>query len=53
MDIKGEYISVYLPFSYGLNGKLIIVQKDSVRPLDVSSSEAMKFIVSGGVTHVD
>ncbi|HTB32189.1 MAG TPA: DUF502 domain-containing protein [Bacteroidia bacterium] len=53
MDIAKDMISVYLPFSYGLNGKLIIIHKDSVQPLDVSASEAMKFIVSGGVTHVD
>jgi uncharacterized membrane protein len=53
MSIDKDFISVYLPFSYGLNGKLIIVHKDSVKLLDVSSSEAMKFIVSGGVTHVD
>jgi uncharacterized membrane protein len=52
-DISAEYISVYLPFSYGLNGKLIIVQKDSVKPLDITPAEAMKFIISGGVTHVD
>ena len=53
MSIEKDLISVYLPFSYGLNGKLIIVHKDSVHPLDVSATEAMKFIVSGGVTHVD
>lgn len=53
MSIEKDFISVYLPFSYGLNGKLIIVHKDSVQPLDVSATEAMKFIVSGGVTHVD
>jgi uncharacterized membrane protein len=53
MSIEKDRISVYLPFSYGLNGKLIIVHKDSVQPLDVSSAEAMKFIISGGVTHVD
>jgi uncharacterized membrane protein len=53
MAIQGDFISVYLPFSYGLNGKLIILHKDSVQPLDVSPTEAMKFIISGGVTHVD
>ncbi len=53
MSIQGEMVSVYLPFSYGLNGKLVIMHKDSVQPLDVSAAEAMKFIVSGGVTHVD
>jgi uncharacterized membrane protein len=53
MSIEKDLISVYLPFSYGLNGKLIIIHKDSVQPLDVSATEAMKFIVSGGVTHVE
>lgn len=53
MSIKKDMVSVYLPFSYGLNGKLIIIHKDSIQPLDVSATEAMKFIVSGGVTNVD
>jgi uncharacterized membrane protein len=53
MSIAKDFISVYLPFSYGLNGKLIIVHKDSVQPMDASSTEVMKFIISGGVTHVD
>lgn len=53
MTIDKEYMAVYLPFSYGFSGKLIIVHKDSVTPLNVSSTEAMKFVVSGGVTHVD
>ena len=53
MSIDKDLISVYLPFSYGFNGKLIIIHKDSVQPLEASSTEVMKFIISGGVTHVD
>lgn len=53
MSIQKDLISVYLPFSYGLNGKLIIIHKDNVQPLDASATEVMKFIISGGVTHVD
>lgn len=53
MSIEKDMISVYLPFSYGLNGKLIIIHKDSIQRLDVSATEAMKFIVSGGVTQMD
>ena len=53
MAIEKEFISVYLPFSYGLSGKLIIVHKDSIQTLNVSGAEAMKFVISGGVTHVD
>ncbi len=53
MSIGTEYTAVYMPFSYGLSGKLIIVRKDNIQPLDATSAEAMKFVVSGGVTHVD
>lgn len=53
MSISNEYTAVYLPFSYGFSGKLLIVHKDNIAPLDASPTEAMKFIVSGGVTHVD
>jgi uncharacterized membrane protein len=53
MSIAKEYTAVYMPFSYGFSGKLLIVHKDNIVPLDASAAEAMKFVVSGGVTHVD
>lgn len=53
ISIGEEYTAVYMPFSYGFSGKLFIVRKDSIEPLDMKGSEAMKFVVSGGVTHVD
>lgn len=53
MSIGKEYTAVYLPFSYGFSGKLLIVPKENIAPLDATGAEAMKFIVSGGVTHVD
>ena len=53
MNIEKDYIAVYLPFSYGLSGKLLILHKDSVVPIDATATEVMKFVVSGGVTHVD
>lgn len=43
-------IAVYAPHSYAFSGDLYIVQKDNIKILNISSSEAMKFIVSGGVT---
>ncbi len=51
-DIKDK-IAVYLPLSYSFSGKLIIVPKEQISPLNADGSEAMKFIVSGGVTDVD
>jgi len=43
-------IAVYLPFSYQFAGELYLVPATSVRPANISGTEAMKFIVSGGVT---
>lgn len=44
-----EMISVYLPFSYGVMGNQLVVKKEDVEFVNVSASEMMKFIVSGGV----
>lgn len=52
LAIPGK-IAVYLPHSYNFSGNLFIVPAENVTPLDISSSEAMKFIVSGGVSGID
>jgi uncharacterized membrane protein len=43
-------VAVYLPWSYTFTGELIIVPIEQVTPIDISSTEAMKFVVSGGVS---
>ncbi len=49
-----EYISVYVPSSYAFSGQLYFVKRDRVRTIpDVSSTEAMKFAISGGVTSLE
>lgn len=50
--IKDKY-AVYLPYSYSFSGRLVIVPKEQVTSLNAEGSEAMKFIVSGGVTDVE
>jgi uncharacterized membrane protein len=45
-----EHVAVYLPQSYNFAGNLVIVPRDAIRPLSVSSGEVMTFIVSGGVS---
>jgi uncharacterized membrane protein len=45
-------VAVYMPHSYNFSGELFLVPADQVSPLDIPSAEAMKFIVSGGVTRV-
>lgn len=46
-------VAVYFPHSYNFSGELFIVPAELVTPLDVPSSEAMKFIVSGGIIRID
>ncbi len=48
-----DKIAVYLPMSYSFSGRLIVVPKTQVTILNIEGSEAMKFIVSGGVTEID
>lgn len=51
LNIKDK-VAVYFPHSYNFSGEMFIVPKEHIRSLDIPSSEAMKFIVSGGVTKV-
>ncbi len=44
------YVAVYIPHSYNFSGDLYIVPKDVITPLNLSGTEVMKFIISGGVT---
>jgi uncharacterized membrane protein len=45
-----DHVAVYFPQSYNFAGNLLIFPKEQVQPLDVESSEAMAFLVSGGVS---
>ena len=44
-----DHIAVYVPQSYNFAGNVIIFPKSAVTPLEIPASEAMTFIVSGGV----
>lgn len=50
--IKDKY-AVYLPYSYSFSGRLVIVPKEQITALNIDGGDAMKFIISGGVTDVD
>ncbi|MBE0654950.1 MAG: DUF502 domain-containing protein, partial [Bacteroidales bacterium] len=47
LGIKDK-VSVYFPHSYNFSGEMFIVPREHVRPIDMSPSDAMKFVVSGG-----
>jgi len=44
-----DHVAVYFPQSYNFAGNVLLFPKEVVKPLDIESSEAMTFIVSGGV----
>jgi len=44
-----DHVAVYLPQSYNFTGNVLLFPKEAVKLLDIESSEAMTFIVSGGV----
>jgi uncharacterized membrane protein len=45
-----ESVAVYIPQSFNFSGNVIIVPRDQVAALQIESSQAMAFIVSGGVS---
>lgn len=45
-----DYVAVYLPQSYNFAGNVLLFPKEAVKPLDIESSQAMAFVVSGGVS---
>jgi uncharacterized membrane protein len=48
-----EHVCVYVPHSYAFSGVTYFVKQDRIKIIkDVNSTDAMKFIVSGGVTDV-
>lgn len=48
-----EDVAVYFPFSYSFTGQLVILPATRVKPIDKSAADMMKFVVSGGVSHLD
>ena len=53
LNIKKGKVLVYLPHSYAFSGQLFVVDRSYIKPIDSSSAEIMKLIVSGGVTEID
>jgi uncharacterized membrane protein len=49
LDEKNK-VAVYFPHSYNFSGELFIVPKANIKPVNINSSDVMKFIVSAGLT---
>jgi len=52
IGIEGK-VAVYFPFSYNISGILYFVPAARIKPVNISPAEAMKFILSGGVSEMD
>ncbi|WP_316789894.1 DUF502 domain-containing protein [Pedobacter frigoris] len=50
IGLPGESI-VYFPFSYSFAGQVYVVKNEKIKPLKMSAPDAMKLVVSGGVSH--
>jgi uncharacterized membrane protein len=49
LNVKDK-VAVYFPHSYNFSGELFIVPKENVKPVNLNPAEAMKFIVSAGIS---
>jgi uncharacterized membrane protein len=49
-----EYVAVYIPMSYSIAGNVYLLPRNRVRTItNITSTEAMKFAISGGVTELE
>jgi uncharacterized membrane protein len=48
-----DFVAVYVPMAYSVAGNVYIIPKERIRPItNISSTQTMKFAVSGGVTEM-
>jgi uncharacterized membrane protein len=53
-EMGAEHVGVYVPQAYNFAGQLYILPRHKVRRIDhLTSGEAMKYAVTGGVVHLD
>lgn len=52
LDLEGEVI-VYFPYSYSFAGQIVVVDAKHVTKLNISATDAMKLVVSGGVSGLE
>jgi len=52
LGIDAQKVAVYAPHSYNFSGNVYIVPTKNITPLNVEASEAMKFVVSGGMVKI-
>ncbi|TJZ53637.1 DUF502 domain-containing protein [Sphingobacterium olei] len=51
LGLKDEVV-VYFPYSYSFAGQVVVVKNERVHKLDMNATDAMKLVVSGGVSGI-
>jgi uncharacterized membrane protein len=53
-EMGAEHVSVYVPQAYNFAGQLYILPRNKVKKINhLTSGDAMKYAVTGGVVHID
>ncbi|MGJ1204841.1 DUF502 domain-containing protein [Sphingobacterium lactis] len=52
IGLEGEVV-VYFPYSYSVAGQVVVVESSKVKKLNLSATDAMKLVVSGGVSGLE
>lgn len=45
-------VAVYVPHSYAFSGELFLVEKEQIEYLEISTSDALRLILSGGLANI-
>jgi len=53
MGISKDKVSVYIPYSFSFMGTVYIVPAKNVTKLEIKPQDALKFVVSGGVSKTE
>jgi uncharacterized membrane protein len=49
-DTSGEYVAVYFPMSYQIGGYTILLPRESLQPIDMTTEQALRFAVTAGMS---
>lgn len=47
---EGDTVAVYLPMSYQVGGYTVMISRSVLRPVDMSVEQAMRFVLTAGMT---
>lgn len=46
---EGDRVAIYIPLSYQIGGVMATVPRNSIKPIDMTVEQGMRFVVSAGM----